>query len=251
MFEFHNYDRLKAAFVKFIERVMRRIDYLALYEATVLKCHGNNTFDLQPLDERLPLMTRIPLRLFVPPQTIKVKVGARVLFTFREANPRYPIVVHWIDGVLEYLSFSTGQGHVFTYDDDRDNQYVNPIITVQHGDGHKVVMQRLGVNVTVSDKEGNMVTVVSKEKLLTVQDQEGDKIILDGKAKSVTLMDADGDTVVLQGKTVSVKAVLMVNIDAPIVNLGGPGGLPVAYVGSLVAGGRVLQGSGRVFVKVG
>ncbi|PZA07755.1 MULTISPECIES: hypothetical protein [unclassified Meiothermus] len=67
-----------------------RIDYQALYPARVLVDHGDMTLDLEPDDAKLPLLVRVPLRVFLPGAYVKVRPGARTLLSFENGDPAQP-----------------------------------------------------------------------------------------------------------------------------------------------------------------
>jgi hypothetical protein len=131
-------ERFKRALVAFIRNATRRMDYLAMYPATVLKDHGNHELDLQPDHPALPALVRVPLRLGLPGATIKVKSGARVLLGFDNGDPDKPACHLWQAGTLEYLQVRTGLGLKLTLDDDRDNAYLAPVATFEDYQGNKV-----------------------------------------------------------------------------------------------------------------
>lgn len=88
-------DGLKGIIRAMVRKEVARLDYLALYPAKVLADHGNNTYDLEPFDVRLPKLVKVPLAQPIPGITIKVAAGARVLLGFTSGNPSAPRVTLW------------------------------------------------------------------------------------------------------------------------------------------------------------
>jgi hypothetical protein len=211
-------ERFKRVLISFIRNATRRMDYLALYPATVLKDHGNHELDLRPDQVELPALVRVPLRLGIPGATVKVKAGARVLLGFDNGDPDKPTCQLWSTGTLELLKISTGQGHVVTIDDDRgqasgDNVYALP-------------------KVTVKDKAGNTITLDATPgaEKLELLDKGGSKITLDPVTTHITVSAIGDVNVTAAGK----------------VNLAG-GGAAVARVGDPVVNGAISAGSTKVF----
>ena len=95
-----------------------RIDYLALYPATVLIDHGDMTLDLQPDDERLPYLVRVPLRVFLPGTYVKVKPGSRALVGFEGADPARPVAHLWEAGSTLVVEIVTQGGRKVRLDDE-------------------------------------------------------------------------------------------------------------------------------------
>ncbi|AZF88275.1 hypothetical protein [Meiothermus phage MMP7] len=95
-----------------------RIDYLALYPAKVLQDHGNMTLDLEPDDARLPLLVRVPLRVFLPGAYVKVQVGSRVLLGFEGGNPAKPVAYLWEAGGTVIVEIATAAGRTVRLDDE-------------------------------------------------------------------------------------------------------------------------------------
>lgn len=96
-------DRLKKAFAAMVAKVMRRVDYLGMYPATVLTDHGDNTVDLEPDDTRIAKLVKVPIALFIPGAKITVKKDARVLLGWDSGNPAKPRAYLWQSGDLDTL----------------------------------------------------------------------------------------------------------------------------------------------------
>jgi hypothetical protein len=107
------------------------LDYLALYPATVLKDHGNMHLDLQPDNPKLPLMTRVPLRVFLPGTYVKVKAGARVLLGFEAADPRRPVAYLWEAGSTLVVEIKTERGAKVRLDDENQKIRVEDPLLVE------------------------------------------------------------------------------------------------------------------------
>ena len=122
-------DRLKNA-LRILTREPR-IDYLALYPATVLTDHGDMTLDLRPDDERLPYLVRVPLRVFLPGAYVKVKPGSRVLIGFEGADPAKPIAHLWEAGSTLIVEISTEGGRRVRIDDEAGKITVSDPATVE------------------------------------------------------------------------------------------------------------------------
>ncbi|MCS7069102.1 MAG: hypothetical protein N2313_04595 [Meiothermus ruber] len=95
-----------------------RIDYLALYPARVLQDHGDMRLDLEPDDPRLPLLVRIPLRVFLPGAYVKVQPGSRVLLGFEGADPAKPVAYLWEAGGTVVVEVTTVAGRKVRLDDE-------------------------------------------------------------------------------------------------------------------------------------
>ncbi|HEX2863993.1 MAG TPA: hypothetical protein VHN99_05460 [Deinococcales bacterium] len=83
-----------------------RVDYLALYPAKVLKDRGGNAVDVQPTDERLPMLSNVPLRLGIPGVMVSVQPGALVLVGFDGASPEHPYAALFQAGSLSGLTIT-------------------------------------------------------------------------------------------------------------------------------------------------
>lgn len=100
-------DRLKAALEGLLRAVLgRRLDYLARYEAVVVRQDGAGLLEVTPSDQRLPPLTRVPIRLGLPGTTVKVKAGARVILGFEAGDPRRPFADLWSPDSLDEITIS-------------------------------------------------------------------------------------------------------------------------------------------------
>lgn len=106
-------DRMKAAFTAMVGKVTRRIDYLGMYPATVLKDHGDNTIDVEPDDARIAKMEAIPIALFLPGVKVEVATDTRVLIGWDGGNPAKPRAYLWTSDSLKILKlYATGEGAI-------------------------------------------------------------------------------------------------------------------------------------------
>lgn len=85
--------RLRAALAAIIRAEMRRVDYLALYPATVLSQDGaGGPLDLRPDTEALPPPQAVPLRV-VGGVKVTIPAGTRVLLGYEAGDPSRPYAV--------------------------------------------------------------------------------------------------------------------------------------------------------------
>ncbi len=75
----------------------RPFDFFPLYAGTT-KAQNQQTFDVQPDDDRLPLMTGVPIRNGIPSLLVTVPPGARVLVGWDGGDPRAPFCALWGGG---------------------------------------------------------------------------------------------------------------------------------------------------------
>lgn len=93
-------------------------DPLALYPATVLQDHGDMHLDLQPDAPHLPVMVRVPLRVFLPGAYVRVKPNSRVLVGFEGGDLQRPAAYLWQSGSLAVVEVRTEGGRVVRLDDE-------------------------------------------------------------------------------------------------------------------------------------
>jgi hypothetical protein len=95
------FDRLLGPLQRFIEQLVgRRIDYSQTYEAKVVIQKGGR-FDILPDDLRVRGngLTNVPAFHGLPGiKLVIVLPGERVLFTFRNGDPKLPAITGWADG---------------------------------------------------------------------------------------------------------------------------------------------------------
>jgi hypothetical protein len=96
-------DRIRAIVAGFVDRVMARVDYHALYPCRVISQNADLTLELKPdVDKFGPGLSRVPLRLGLPGVSVKVKAQARVLLGFEGGDPQRPVATLWeADGLDE------------------------------------------------------------------------------------------------------------------------------------------------------
>lgn len=93
-------------------------DPLALYPATVLADHGDMHLDLKPDHPDLPMMVRVPLRVFLPGAYVRVRPQSRVLLGFEGGDLRRPAAYLWQSGSLAVVEVRTEGGRVVRLDDE-------------------------------------------------------------------------------------------------------------------------------------
>ncbi len=93
-------------------------DPLALYPATVLADHGDMHLDLEPDHPDLPMMVRVPLRVFLPGAYVRVRPQSRVLLGFEGGDLRRPAAYLWQSGSLAVVEVRTEGGRVVRLDDE-------------------------------------------------------------------------------------------------------------------------------------
>jgi hypothetical protein len=107
--------RALAPFVAVINHLMRRVDYLALYEAEVISQNADLSLELKIVDpvvqKRVGPASKIPIRHGLPGYSVKVKKGARVLMGWADGNARKPYASLWESGVVEDV-FLTSTGGI-------------------------------------------------------------------------------------------------------------------------------------------
>jgi hypothetical protein len=97
-------DRLKEALAAFVRSVTSRLDYLALYPCKVLSQNGDGTLELKPDDDRLPGLSKIPVKLGLPGVEVKVTSGAKVLLGFEQGDPQKPVATLWEKDSLDTIT---------------------------------------------------------------------------------------------------------------------------------------------------
>lgn len=225
-------ERLKAAFARLVERFTRRLDYLALYPATVLIDHGDMTVDVRPdrpqVAGELPELVAIPLRVNFPGLvSVKVKAGARVLVGFEHGDPSRPFAQPYSAADLELFIIQSGQGHSITVSDDRgqesgDDVYAEPFIEIKDSAGQSI----------------KWTTTPGQEKM-RAQDLAGNYWLLDSTpgAEKAILADKAGNRVLCDAVANQLKLETNTKV---LVN---GGGTPVAKSGSTTSGGQIVNGN--------
>ena len=92
--------RLDRDFAAVGRGAMTPFDFLALYAGTV-KGQKAQTFQVQPDDERLPIMSDLPVRNGIPGMEVTVSPGAQILIGWRNGDPREPYCALWGGGASD------------------------------------------------------------------------------------------------------------------------------------------------------
>ena len=92
-------DRIKRSLASFIDAIMSRVDYHAMYPAKVVSQSGT-TVDVVVDDARFGSITKVPLRTFAPDVVITVSPNARVLIGFENGKPSEPYAALWQSGAI-------------------------------------------------------------------------------------------------------------------------------------------------------
>jgi hypothetical protein len=80
------------------------VDYRALYPANVVAQNADGTLEIQPVDQRLPGLSKVPIRLGLPGCAVKVQAGSTVLLGFEAGDPRLPVVTLWGSSTITELA---------------------------------------------------------------------------------------------------------------------------------------------------
>ncbi len=102
---------LSDALETIVARVMRRVDYHALYPARVIAQHADGTLDLVPDSTRVPSCQRVPLRT-LRGLSVEVEAGARVLLGYEAGDPSAPIALLWEPGDATVVRVNGGDSRV-------------------------------------------------------------------------------------------------------------------------------------------
>ena len=102
-------DRVKEALEAFIRRVTSRLDYCALYPARVAKQNSDGSLELVPDDERLPGLSRVPIRYGLPGARATLEADSRVAIGFENSDPSRPVVVFWEQGAVSRLELTASE----------------------------------------------------------------------------------------------------------------------------------------------
>ena len=99
--------RLRRALGGILGGVLRRIDYLALYQAEVVSQSGQK-LEVRPLDSRFPELSEVPIWHGLPGVEVEVKKGSLVLIGFRDGDPTRPFAMLWNAESLTDLKLTAG-----------------------------------------------------------------------------------------------------------------------------------------------
>lgn len=92
-------DRIKRALGDFVDAIMSRVDYHALYPAKVVSQSGT-LVDVVVDDTRFGSLTKVPIRTFAPDVVVTVSPNARVLIGFENGKPDQPYASLWQSGAI-------------------------------------------------------------------------------------------------------------------------------------------------------
>jgi hypothetical protein len=88
-------DPVRVALTKIVRQMTRTIDFLAAYPARVVKQNDDGTLELKLKSERMPAMSKIPIRYGIPGIRAKVKPGGFVNVEFEHGDPSMPCATVW------------------------------------------------------------------------------------------------------------------------------------------------------------
>jgi hypothetical protein len=88
-------DRARAAFESLVRGVFPDLDFLARYPARVVSQNSDGTLELVPDDQRIPGMSKVPIRYGVPGIKATIAPGGRVLIGFAGGNRDAPEAELW------------------------------------------------------------------------------------------------------------------------------------------------------------
>lgn len=94
-----------------IARVMRRVDYHAMYPSRVVTQHADGSLDLVPDSSRVPSCQRVPVRT-LRGLSVEVSEGARVLLGYEGGDPALPVVLLWEPGDADVVRVNGGDSRV-------------------------------------------------------------------------------------------------------------------------------------------
>ena len=80
-------DDLKAWLGGIFATLFSRVDYSAMYGATVAAQNDDGSLELKPSTTRLPPLSNVPIRYGIPAVSVKVNPGALVVVGFDDASP--------------------------------------------------------------------------------------------------------------------------------------------------------------------
>jgi len=83
-------------------------DMLAFYQYKVLSQNGDGTLELRTLDQRLPDLSRCPVRYGIPGTSGTIPAGCFVVVGFAGGNSQDPYVASWSSGMATNLAIQVG-----------------------------------------------------------------------------------------------------------------------------------------------
>ncbi len=103
----------RQSLLAFVRQATRRLDYLALYPATVNSQNDDGTLELTPDDPRFAGASKVPILLGLPGVEVKVPAKARVLLGFAGGDPQKPRATLWeLSALTELKLTATGKVNV-------------------------------------------------------------------------------------------------------------------------------------------
>jgi hypothetical protein len=122
-------DRLKAAVAKVLAPFLARIDYQALYEATVVAQNDDGSLELRPDTPKLPPLSRVGIRYGVPGIKATLNPNGHVLVGFANADPTKPFALVWDGATIQSLCLFDGTKPVARMSD-AVNVFFPPLIPI-------------------------------------------------------------------------------------------------------------------------
>ena len=95
-----------------VDRIVNRIDYLALYSA-VVKGQNDNLLEVLPDDKRIPEISGLKIKTGIPGVQIKVQNGSKVLVGFENGDPSHPYAALWEQATLVDVTLSAESAATF------------------------------------------------------------------------------------------------------------------------------------------
>lgn len=89
-----------------IARSATGVDYLALYRARIVAQNADGTLEVELDDKRMPGMSHVPLRTFLPGVEVRVKSGGHVLVGFESGDPTRPVATLFDGGAIDSLTIT-------------------------------------------------------------------------------------------------------------------------------------------------
>jgi hypothetical protein len=83
-------DRAREGLDAYLASKLAPLDYFGNYAARVDAQNGDLTLELRPDTDRLPGLSKVPIRHGLPGVEVKVKTGARVMIGFDGGDPQRP-----------------------------------------------------------------------------------------------------------------------------------------------------------------
>ena len=99
-------DRMKAGLAAFVKAQFPRLDFYASYRARIVSQNGDGSLEVVPDDQRIPPLSRVPIRLGIPGAKVTVAAGARVLLGFAGGDPAQPQAELWEYGSVTELDLT-------------------------------------------------------------------------------------------------------------------------------------------------